>query len=65
MDIPKRQHAARQESYLALPPLVSDSLGFHNNYTLAVFQGLVYYLLWLHSKYDKVGPWDTEEGTVL
>ncbi|XP_052055764.1 cation channel sperm-associated auxiliary subunit gamma [Apodemus sylvaticus] len=53
MDIPKRQHAGRYECYLALPPLVSDSLGFHNNFTLAVFQGLVYYLLWLHSKYDK------------
>lgn len=23
--------------------------------SLAVYQGLVYYLLWLHSKYDKVG----------
>lgn len=55
----------RKESYLALPPLVSESSGFHNNYTLAVYQGLVYYLLWLHAKYNKVGTRGTEEGTVL
>lgn len=53
VDVPKKQHASRTESYVALPPLVSESLGFHNNNTLAVYQGLVYYLLWLHSKYDK------------
>ncbi|XP_052567770.1 cation channel sperm-associated auxiliary subunit gamma isoform X7 [Peromyscus californicus insignis] len=52
-DLPKKQHLARQELYHAPPPLVSESLGFHNNKTLAVYQGLVYYLLWLHSKYDK------------
>ncbi|KAL1763353.1 cation channel sperm-associated protein subunit gamma isoform X4 [Sigmodon hispidus] len=52
-DLPKKQHFARQELYHASPPLVSKSLGFHNNKTLAVYQGLVYYLLWLHSKYDK------------
>ncbi|XP_035305318.1 cation channel sperm-associated protein subunit gamma isoform X6 [Cricetulus griseus] len=52
-DLPKKQHFARQELYHAPPPLVSESLGFHNNKTLAVYQGLVYYLLWLHSKYDK------------
>lgn len=57
VDVPKKQHAARKESYLALPPLVSESLGIHNNNTLAVYQGLVYYLLWLHAKYDKVGAW--------
>uniref|UniRef100_A0A140LJ05 Cation channel sperm associated auxiliary subunit gamma 2 n=2 Tax=Mus musculus TaxID=10090 RepID=A0A140LJ05_MOUSE len=53
IDVPKKHHASRTESYVALPPLVSESLGFHNNNTLAVYQGLVYYLLWLHSKYDK------------
>ncbi|XP_076787114.1 cation channel sperm-associated auxiliary subunit gamma isoform X3 [Arvicanthis niloticus] len=53
VDVPKKQHMARKESYLALPPLVSESLGIHNNNTLAVYQGLVYYLLWLHAKYDK------------
>ncbi|XP_015856038.1 cation channel sperm-associated auxiliary subunit gamma isoform X1 [Peromyscus maniculatus bairdii] len=52
-DLPKKQHLARQELYHAPPPLVSESLGFHNNNTLAIYQGLVYYLLWLHSKYDK------------
>ncbi|XP_038195241.1 cation channel sperm-associated protein subunit gamma isoform X4 [Arvicola amphibius] len=52
-DLPKTQHLARQEIYRAPPPLVSESQGFHNNKTLAVYQGLVYYLLWLHSKYDK------------
>lgn len=57
IDLPKRQHASRIESYVALPPLVSESFGLHNNNTLAVYQGLVYYLLWLHSKYDKVGTW--------
>lgn len=59
-DLPKKQHFARQELYHAPPPLVSESLGFHNNKTLAVYQGLVYYLLWLHSKYDKVGTWRGE-----
>jgi hypothetical protein len=34
-----------------------DQSGFHNENSLAVYQGLVYYLLWLHSKYDKVGTW--------
>ncbi|XP_055450735.1 cation channel sperm-associated auxiliary subunit gamma isoform X6 [Psammomys obesus] len=52
-DLPEKQHFARQELYHAPPPLVSQTLGFHNNKTLAVYQGLVYYLLWLHSKYDK------------
>ncbi|XP_038960278.1 cation channel sperm-associated auxiliary subunit gamma isoform X10 [Rattus norvegicus] len=53
LDVPQKQHVERKESYLALPPLVSESSGFHNNYTLAVYQGLVYYLLWLHAKYNK------------
>ncbi|CAO2626116.1 Cation channel sperm-associated auxiliary subunit gamma 2 [Lemmus lemmus] len=52
-DLPKTQHLARKEIYHAPPPLVSESQGFHNNKTLAVYQGLLYYLLWLHSKYDK------------
>nr|XP_048295506.1 cation channel sperm-associated auxiliary subunit gamma isoform X2 [Myodes glareolus] len=52
-DLPKTQHLSRQEIYRAPPPLVSESQGFHNNKTLAVYQGLIYYLLWLHSKYDK------------
>lgn len=57
IDVPQSQHLTRKESYLALPPLVSEPLGLHNNNTLAVYQGLVYYLLWLHDKYDKVGTW--------
>lgn len=52
-DLPKTQHLSRQEIYHAPPPLVSESHGFHNNKTLAIYQGLIYYLLWLHSKYDK------------
>ncbi|KAM7339974.1 hypothetical protein ACRRTK_000589 [Alexandromys fortis] len=52
-DLPKTQHLSRQEIYHAPPPLVSESQGFHNNKTLAIYQGLIYYLLWLHSKYDK------------
>lgn len=56
-DLPQKQHFERLELYHAPPPMVSDPLGFHNNNTLAIYQGLVYYLLWLHSKYDKVGTW--------
>lgn len=64
-DLPKTQHLSRQEIYHAPPPLVSESHGFHNNKTLAVYQGLIYYLLWLHSKYDKVGTWRGELDEVV
>ncbi|KAM4825247.1 cation channel sperm-associated auxiliary subunit gamma isoform 2-T3 [Thomomys bottae] len=52
-DVPNPQAYTREERYLARPPLVMERSGFHNENSLAVYQGLVYYLLWLHSKYDK------------
>lgn len=56
-DLPNPQIYTRQERYRAQPPCVLEPGGFHSNNSLAVYQGLVYYLLWLHSKYDKVGAW--------
>lgn len=56
-DLPNPQAYTREERYRARPPFVMDQSGFHNENSLAVYQGLVYYLLWLHSKYDKVGTW--------
>ncbi|XP_026935224.1 cation channel sperm-associated auxiliary subunit gamma isoform X4 [Sagmatias obliquidens] len=52
-DLPNPQIYTRQERYRAQPPCVLEPGGFHSNNSLAVYQGLVYYLLWLHSKYDK------------
>ncbi|KAM9224672.1 cation channel sperm-associated auxiliary subunit gamma [Dugong dugon] len=52
-DLPNPQRYTRQERYRALPPRVVEPSGFHNEHSLAIYQGLVYYLLWLHSKYDK------------
>uniref|UniRef100_G3SUK6 Cation channel sperm associated auxiliary subunit gamma n=1 Tax=Loxodonta africana TaxID=9785 RepID=G3SUK6_LOXAF len=52
-DLPNPQRYTRQERYRALPPRVLESSGFHSENSLAIYQGLVYYLLWLHSKYDK------------
>ncbi|XP_023598074.1 cation channel sperm-associated auxiliary subunit gamma [Trichechus manatus latirostris] len=52
-DLPDPQRYTRQERYRALPPRVVEPSGFHNEHSLAIYQGLVYYLLWLHSKYDK------------
>ncbi|XP_048185926.1 cation channel sperm-associated auxiliary subunit gamma [Perognathus longimembris pacificus] len=52
-DIPNPQAYTREERYLARPPHVMEQSGFHSENSLAVYQGLVYYLLWLHSKYDK------------
>lgn len=49
-----QQVYSRQELYRARPPHVLEPSGFHTERSLAVYQGLVYYLLWLHSKYDKV-----------
>ncbi|XP_040852139.1 cation channel sperm-associated protein subunit gamma-like [Ochotona curzoniae] len=48
-----QQVYSRQELYRARPPHVLEPSGFHTERSLAVYQGLVYYLLWLHSKYDK------------
>uniref|UniRef100_A0A8D2DMP7 Cation channel sperm-associated protein subunit gamma n=1 Tax=Sciurus vulgaris TaxID=55149 RepID=A0A8D2DMP7_SCIVU len=52
-NLPNPQAYTRQERYLARPPMVLNPSGFHTENSLAVYQGLVYYLLWLHSKYDK------------
>lgn len=52
-DLPNPQIYSRQERYRAQPPRVLEPSGFHTENSLAVYQGLVYYLLWLHSKYDK------------
>ncbi|KAM7059963.1 cation channel sperm-associated auxiliary subunit gamma [Molossus nigricans] len=52
-DLPNPQIYTRQERYRAKPPHILGPSGFHTENSLAVYQGLVYYLLWLHSKYDK------------
>lgn len=56
-DLPDPQIYTRQERYRAQPPRVLEPSGFHDQNSLAVYQGLVYYLLFLHSKYHKVGAW--------
>lgn len=56
-NLPNPQRYTRQERYWAQPPRVLEPSGFHTENSLALYQGLVYYLLWLHSKYDKVGVW--------
>lgn len=56
-DLPNPQIYTRQERYRARPPRVLEPSGFHDQNSLAVYQGLVYYLLFLHSKYHKVGAW--------
>ncbi|EPQ11544.1 Cation channel sperm-associated protein subunit gamma [Myotis brandtii] len=52
-DLPDQKIYTRQELYRAQPPHVLEPSGFHTENSLAVYQGLVYYLLWLHSKYHK------------
>nr|XP_020737266.1 cation channel sperm-associated protein subunit gamma isoform X3 [Odocoileus virginianus texanus] len=52
-ELPNPQIYTRQERYRARPPRVWEPWGFHSENSLAVYQGLVYYLLKLHSKYDK------------
>nr|KAF6409224.1 cation channel sperm associated auxiliary subunit gamma [Rousettus aegyptiacus] len=52
-NLPNPQRYTRQERYWAQPPRVLEPSGFHTENSLALYQGLVYYLLWLHSKYDK------------
>ncbi|XP_072464461.1 cation channel sperm-associated auxiliary subunit gamma-like isoform X10 [Notamacropus eugenii] len=51
--LPNPQKYTRVERYRAMPPLVSSNFGFHSKISLAIYQGLVYHLLWLHAKYDK------------
>ncbi|KAM6154348.1 cation channel sperm-associated auxiliary subunit gamma [Erethizon dorsatum] len=53
LNLPNPQAYTREERYRARPPHVLDSSGFHSKKSLAVYQGLLYYLLWLHSKYNK------------
>ncbi|XP_065391530.2 cation channel sperm-associated auxiliary subunit gamma isoform X5 [Macaca fascicularis] len=52
-NLPGPQRYTRQERYRARPPHVLERSGFHNENSLAIYQGLIYYLLWLHSVYDK------------
>uniref|UniRef100_A0A2K6S779 Cation channel sperm associated auxiliary subunit gamma n=1 Tax=Saimiri boliviensis boliviensis TaxID=39432 RepID=A0A2K6S779_SAIBB len=52
-NLPRPQRYTRQERYRARPASVLERSGFHTKSSLAIYQGLVYYLLWLHSKYDK------------
>lgn len=52
-NLPAPQIYSRQELYRLLPPISLDLAGFHHKESLTVYQGLVYYLLWLHSKYHK------------
>ncbi|KAF6287656.1 cation channel sperm associated auxiliary subunit gamma [Rhinolophus ferrumequinum] len=52
-DLPNPQIYTRQERYRAKPPRVLEPSGFHTENSLAVYQGLIYYLLWLHSQYEK------------
>uniref|UniRef100_G1NWW6 Cation channel sperm associated auxiliary subunit gamma n=1 Tax=Myotis lucifugus TaxID=59463 RepID=G1NWW6_MYOLU len=52
-DLPDQKTYTRQELYRAQPPHILEPSGFHTENSLAVYQGLVYYLLWLHSKYHK------------
>uniref|UniRef100_A0A2K5DNH6 Cation channel sperm associated auxiliary subunit gamma n=1 Tax=Aotus nancymaae TaxID=37293 RepID=A0A2K5DNH6_AOTNA len=52
-NLPRPQRYTRQERYRARPPSILERSGFHTKNSLAIYQGLVYYLLWLHSKYDK------------
>lgn len=61
-NLPNPQRYTRQERYRAQPPRVLEPSGFHTENSLALYQGLVYYLLWLHSKYDKVGGWGAVPG---
>ncbi|XP_023577324.1 cation channel sperm-associated protein subunit gamma isoform X3 [Octodon degus] len=53
LNLPNPQAYTREECYRARPPHILESSGFHSKKSLAVYQGLLYYLLWLHSKYNK------------
>ncbi|XP_074133514.1 cation channel sperm-associated auxiliary subunit gamma-like [Sminthopsis crassicaudata] len=52
-DLPNPQRYTRLERYRAKPPFISSDSGFHSKVSLAIYQGLVYHLLWLHAKYNK------------
>ncbi|CAM5129374.1 unnamed protein product [Natator depressus] len=53
VDLPAPQRFTRTEHYFSEPPDVMDSTGFHNNVSLAVYQGLIFQLLWLHADYSR------------
>ncbi|XP_053122836.1 cation channel sperm-associated auxiliary subunit gamma isoform X2 [Hemicordylus capensis] len=53
VELPLPQRFTRVEHYRAEPPDIMDKTGFHDNRTLAVYQGLVFQLLWLHSAYNR------------
>lgn len=61
-DLPNPQVYTRQERYQARPPRVLEPSGFHDENSLAVYQGLIYHLLCLHSKYLKVGARGGSDG---
>ncbi|XP_025068862.1 cation channel sperm-associated protein subunit gamma [Alligator sinensis] len=52
-ELPAPQRFTRMEHYRILPPDVMDETGFHNNFSLSVYQGLVFELLWLHTDYNR------------
>ncbi|XP_050784358.1 cation channel sperm-associated auxiliary subunit gamma isoform X1 [Gopherus flavomarginatus] len=52
-DLPAPQRFTRMEHYCTEPPDVMDRTGFHNNVSLAVYQGLIFQLLWLHADYSR------------
>uniref|UniRef100_A0A452IAC4 Uncharacterized protein n=1 Tax=Gopherus agassizii TaxID=38772 RepID=A0A452IAC4_9SAUR len=52
-DLPAPQRFTRMEHYCTEPPEVMDRTGFHNNVSLAVYQGLIFQLLWLHADYSR------------
>ncbi|XP_029769057.1 cation channel sperm-associated protein subunit gamma [Terrapene carolina triunguis] len=52
-DLPAPQRFTRMEHYSTEPPDVMDKTGFHNNVSLAVYQGLIFQLLWLHADYSR------------
>ncbi|XP_074075142.1 cation channel sperm-associated auxiliary subunit gamma-like isoform X2 [Macrotis lagotis] len=52
-DLPQPQRYTRLERYHAEPPLVNSPSGLHSKVSLSIYQGLVYHLLSLHSKYNK------------
>ncbi|XP_048357686.1 cation channel sperm-associated auxiliary subunit gamma [Sphaerodactylus townsendi] len=53
LDQPPPQRYTRMEHYSAQPPDVMDPTKFHNPKSLAVYQGLIFQLLWLHSAYNR------------
>ncbi|KAL8219887.1 UNVERIFIED_CONTAM: hypothetical protein K2H54_035623 [Gekko kuhli] len=50
---PLPQRFTRMENYRAEPPNVMDPTMFHDTKSLAVYQGLIFQLLWLHSAYNR------------